>query len=460
MNWRKVYSLLFLIGLFFLPFNSIEGYKVLSIFKKEGSAYFWLPAIGILCTSFILLRKKIELPLLTKSYKVFILFILFAMFSTLLNSGDIADHFFKQKSGFHMFGVNLFMLLFAGVGIVALVLNSFKGIKVETAFLVTRRVLFYSFLFVFTYALLQFSILRLRLFDLEAFYYSLDILPFVKGHLYYNTTRLHSVSFEVPALGTYLIFIAGWMFSYILTHKSIGRFLPFMMVLLLVYLCGARSALLSIIPQILIVLFLYKPLRVWCIEKKRLLLAISCFALFLFGFVKGKEIYTKWNNTTLEQLVGDSVSNKSRIGMQVASLHVFCDSPIYGVGLGQETYSKMKYYPAWAVRDNNEFTDMYLNETDRMYPPAFNVYTKILAEMGIIGFLLFTAFLGAIIREIYYLLSETKGIHQTISIALLISLVGLMVNWAQNDDYMLYGFWISYAFVMLLIKNSSRDEVY
>ncbi|MGG5506660.1 MULTISPECIES: O-antigen ligase family protein [unclassified Myroides] len=458
MDFRKLYLALFSLGLFFLPFNSLEGYKILSIFKKEGSAYFWLPAIGLLLVAFLLLRKKIVVPIFSKSYKIFFLFLAFSVLTFLLNLSDIVQHFYKQKSGVYMFGVNFFMLLFAGVGIVLLVHNAFKGMRVENIFLMTRKIIFWSFLFVFGYAIVQLLILRFEVYRLESLFWALDYLPFVHGHLFYNTTRLNSVSFEVPALGTYLIFIQGWMFSYILTNQSKWRFIPFALVLFLVYFSGARSALVSILPQLLVILLLYKPVQYFVINNAFFALKSLGLVLLLLFALKGSSLLDRMQQTSIEQLVGNSISNKSRIGMQIASLHVFSDSPLYGVGLGQETYSKMKYYPTWAVKDNYEFSEMYLNEEDRMYPPAFNVYTKLLAETGIIGFLLFVWFQLTSLKETVVLIARTSGTKRIFAQTLLITLVGLIVNWGQNDDYMLYGFWISYAFLLILMNTKIKDE--
>lgn len=458
MDLRKVYIVLFFLGLFFLPFNSIKGYEFMSIFKTVASTYFWIPTLILMGAGFLFNKKKITLPIPTKSYQIFLVFLAFCFLTLLLNLEDVLQHFYKQKSGLYMFAFNIFLLVFAGVGLVVLVLNVFKGIDTERIFIVTRKVIFWSFLFVFGYGILQMLILRFHLFQLEPLFYLLDYLPFVRGHLFYSSMRLNSVSYEVPALGTYLIFVHGWMFSYILTHQSKWRFLPFAMVLFLVYFSGARSALISILPQIIVILLLFKPCRIFVKKNIVFVMQVVGVLLLLFVAIKGNTLIDRIKQTSVEQLVGTSISNKSRIGMQVASLEVFCDSPIYGVGLGQETYSKMKYYPAWAIRDNYEFTEMYLNEADRMYPPAFNLYTKLLAETGLIGFLLFIWFLWTCVKENYSLVLSTVGTYRIFAQTLLITLVGLLVNWGQNDDYMLYSFWISYAFLLILITNKLEHE--
>lgn len=396
-------------------------------------------------------------PPIKESYRVFCLFIIVAVLSTFLNIGDVLTQFFKQKTGIHMFLVNLFMLLYAGVGLVILILTVFKDIQIEVIFKTVRKVLLASFIFVFFYAVIQFLILRLGFEELRAVYYSLDVLPFVRGTLFYSQGRLNSVSYEVPALGTYLVFISGWMFSYTLTHKSTWRFVPFTMVLLLVYFSGARSAILSVIPQVIVILLFLSPIRNFINKYKKVCISIIVLGGIFILSLAGWAIKNQLNKEGVESIIGTSISNKSRIGMQVASIKVFMDSPVYGVGLGQETYYKRGYYPEWAVKDNYEFTNIYLNENERMYPPAFNLYTKLLAELGIVGFTVFIIFLVVVVKESIYEIKRGLSINQLFAKVLLISFVGLIINWGQNDDYILYGFWISYGFLLLLKKDSLEN---
>ena len=80
-------------------------------------------------------------------------------------------------------------------------------------------------------------------------------------------------------------------------------------------------------------------------------------------------------------------SNRTRFGMQYAALKVFNDHPIIGVGFGQQAYYTQYYYPRWATINNYEFEGNYKNKKVLSFPPGYNLYTRILCEMGIIGFI-------------------------------------------------------------------------
>ena len=61
-----------------------------------------------------------------------------------------------------------------------------------------------------------------------------DYLPFIEVS-YHAEGRISSVSYEPPFLAIYLITIAGWMFSYILTSSSKLRYIPTVLVLILTF---------------------------------------------------------------------------------------------------------------------------------------------------------------------------------------------------------------------------------
>src|SRR5690606_16994074 len=145
----------------------------------------------------------------------------------------------------------------------------------------------------------------------------------------------------------------------------------------------------------------------------------------------------------------NSISNKSRFGIQYATLQVFKENPVVGVGLGQTTYHAIHHYPYWSTYKNWEFELKYKNQTEKSFPPLYNFYTRALAEFGLIGFLLFV---GLIFLCFYYsfLLWKTSNDKQRfMGIILLLSFAGMAINWMQLDNFKQYGFWIS---LVLLIK--------
>lgn len=92
-----------------------------------------------------------------------------------------------------------------------------------------------------------------------------------------------------------------------------------------------------------------------------------------------------------------SYSNRSRLGIVFANFLVFKHNPISGVGLGQQAFLAEDFYPAWAVKDNYELEEKYLNPKVKDFPPGYNLYVRILAENGLVSFSIFLVLIGLIL---------------------------------------------------------------
>ena len=76
------------------------------------------------------------------------------------------------------------------------------------------------------------------------------------------------------------------------------------------------------------------------------------------------------------------------------------------MGFGQQAYKARPKYPKWATENNYEFRLWYLNDKVKSFPPGYNLYTRLLAETGIIGFFIFSFLLGLLIFQSKKLISN------------------------------------------------------
>src|SRR5690606_29872935 len=190
------------------------------------------------------------------------------------------------------------------------------------------------------------------------------------------------------------------------------------------------------------------------------ILKIGAVAVFAILMIKGNAIINtaeeKLDRINFSKNLTQSISNKSRFGMQYASFQVFKENPVCGVGFGQGTYHMVPHYPYWATANNWEFKYLYKNQQLKSFPPQYNMYTRLLAETGIVGALIF---LSLIFLSIYcsfmYWRTVSYG-NRYIGIVLLLSFVGFAVNWFQMDFFKQYGFWLS---LMLLVKTLNSNNL-
>ena len=99
---KHSYTFLFLLGVFFIPFNSYEGISFLGEYKRDGAIIFFiLSFLLFLFDSFY--KGKIKFPQTSIFIQFLILFIGWLFLSAVLNSASIYQNYIKQTSGFVRF---------------------------------------------------------------------------------------------------------------------------------------------------------------------------------------------------------------------------------------------------------------------------------------------------------------------------------------------------------------------
>ena len=132
---------------------------------------------------------------------------------------------------------------------------------------------------------------------------------------------------------------------------------------------------------------------------------------------------------------------------------VFDENPIIGVGYGQQAYEARERYPRWATAGNWEFKLKYLNQSDPQFPPGYNIYTRILAEGGIIGMVIFASLLILIIW-VCLVVTQKNDDRYLLALVILISMVGFYFNWLKMDTVRVFGFWINLALLVAITRKT------
>ncbi len=398
----------------------------------------------------VLFKRRINMPIKNLIFQFLILFILWSILATLFNAHNMADYYFKQTSGFSRFINQFGSLIIASIIIPLTFYNGFKWININKTFRLIRRVVLASLIIVLIYSIIEILIVKFNMVNLKKPLLNLfDYFPFTEAKTDMRLRRISSVTFEPPALGTYLLSIAGWMFSYILTEKKNFKYLPTLIVLFLGFMSGSRAAFFAIIIQFIIasIIFLKNKnltrnlYRVIIGFSTASILTITYFSEPIYNYIKKEIDSFKLDDST------HSLSNKSRFGIQQAMFYVFLENPISGTGYGLQAFESRKKYPTWAKKNNWEFRLKYLNQNDKRFPPGYNMYLRILSETGLVGLLFF----GLMLLQVFlWCFNNLKSENSTIAFIILISMIGFSLNWLKMDSFRIYFFWLCLALIWVI----------
>ena len=434
-----------LLGIFFIPFNSWSGIGFLGEYYRDSCFLFFSFAFVL-----VLFKRRINIPVKNLIFQFLILFILWSILATLFNAHNIADYYFKQTSGLSRFINQFGSLIIASIIIPLTFYNGFKWININKTFRLIRRVVLASLIIVLIYSIIEILIVKFDMVNLKKPILNLfDYFPFTEAKTDMRLRRISSVTFEPPALGTYLLSIAGWMFSYIFTEKKNFKYLPIVIVLFLGFMSGSRAAFFAIIIQFIIASIIFLKNKNLTRNLYRVIIGFSTVSILtityfsepIYNYIK-KEI----NSFKLDDST-HSLSNKSRFGIQQAMFYVFLENPISGTGYGLQAFESRKKYPTWAKKNNWEFRLKYLNQNDKRFPPGYNMYLRILSETGLVGFLFF----GLMLLQIFlWCFNNLKSENSTIAFIILISMIGFSLNWLKMDSFRIYFFWLCLALIWVV----------
>ena len=445
LNILNVSFVLILAGIFFMPFNSWEGIPFLGEYYRDSCVLFFLLAFFT-----ILFKKKIKLPFHSPIFYSLIIFLVWAALTTFINFETVLQNSFKQTSGVVRFLRQYFSLVLAAFVLPITFYNSFLKINSKRLIYSIRKVIYYSFVIVIIYSLIEILIVKFNMINLKKPLLNIfDYFPFVEAKTDLRLKRISSITFEPPALGTYLITIFSWMCSYIITSKkSYFKFLPALLVIGLAFVSGSRAAFFIIIIQAIVFVFAISQSYQYNKTFSKIVLT-SLIAISVGLLVYAPKIINYVDNEIQSFKLNDedhSLSNKSRFGIQYAMYQVFLDNPVIGTGYGQQAFDARSKYPSWAKRNNWEFRLKYLNQNSKRFPPGYNLYLRLAAETGALGLL---GFLLVILYIMIWCYNNLKMQKNLLAIIVFVSMAGFMLNWLKMDTFRIYGFWICLALIFV-----------
>jgi hypothetical protein len=157
-------------------------------------------------------------------------------------------------------------------------------------------------------------------------------------------------------------------------------------------------------------------------------------------------------------LRSENISNVSRFATMAIQLDIFADNPVFGVGMGQWGFYVLKYIPSWAMEW--EFRN-WLYDPAASFFPSFSLSTRILAELGLVGFLVWTYFnlvlLSGTLKRIFQIKRE-RGQLPYIGIAIVCQLFGILYAGWNAASYKSFIIWMAFGLAAAYCAYPERIE--
>ena len=386
-------GLLMAAGLLFVPFDGVRGVSALGELGNELSFPFFAGAIAIglvmgLRTGEARLQNSLALRIGAACLAVIALS--YAVNAGAINSGEV-----RGRAALPKFTTSLLVIVY-GIGLAWLAEQVPPGeFRKRVA-----RYIGWSAAIAIGYALFELagrSILRGPFTLVDALVHSRqsDIINSWDGRinqkvLFNWDERIRSVSFEPPAFGNFTGFAWPWLWFGAVAAPA-GRKLWSWALLTAftatILLSQSRTGLLMFAVNLLglgALAFLYARPRASSEAAAAMRLVLPS-AMLLAGIVVALRTLDQSQALVDRVVLGDSVSNLSRLAFQSAGLSIFLAHPLVGVGLGQFGFHVADALPAWAFL-SPEVRPM-VTFAEAPWPNVYNLYVRLAAELGLIGLL-------------------------------------------------------------------------
>lgn len=247
-----------------------------------------------------------------------------------------------------------------------------------------------------------------------------------------QTTRLTLLAYEPSMASDYLLFIIPLLICGSYYWKSRGWILVWSVVGL-VLLCGTFSlgSFVALFVAAAVVLIVYarrgsKGLVV------ALLLLLSVIGIAVINSSKGEQFIGDRINQVIENGLGPSIPNfstRQRLAGAEAAFNIFLEHPLTGVGVGKSPFYMYATYPVWGLTQG-DISQATFGSTSPAGAICFNLFIQTLAEMGLLGGLLFFALLLSMLADCYRALNSAEiWWKRRVFVGILFALVAQVIHY-------------------------------
>jgi len=176
-------------------------------------------------------------------------------------------------------------------------------------------------------------------------------------------------------------------------------------------------------------------------------------------FLAQKGYIARLFNTNAENIEEFIIENSAgaRAAYTFGALGAYEESPITGVGLGASGFYIYKHLPDWSMTTVPEIARQ-LSPENRLYPNPKNMYVRLLAETGLIGFILFIAFLFSVLGDALKFLQSKTSFARYLGIAGLFSWIAIVLYNATQDSFATPNIWINFGILTGMLPFTIEQE--
>jgi O-antigen ligase len=144
---------------------------------------------------------------------------------------------------------------------------------------------------------------------------------------------------------------------------------------------------------------------------------------------------------SVEEFVVEN-SAGARSAYLVGALGAYEESPVFGVGLGASGFYIYDHLPDWSLTVVPEIAKQ-LNPESRLYPNPKNMYARLLAETGLLGFFFFIAVMFSLLADSLRALQSKLPFTRFLGIAGFFSWIAVAMYNVTQDSFTTPNLWIN-----------------
>jgi len=187
------------------------------------------------------------------------------------------------------------------------------------------------------------------------------------------------------------------------------------------------------------------------------LVVLAIVGSFLFLGQKG--YFARLWSTQADSLADFIIENSAgaRAAYNWAGLATYDEHPWVGVGLGASGFYMYDNLPDWALTTVPEIARQ-LDPSNRLYPNPKNIYVRILAEGGLLGFSFFMAFLFSLLGDALSFLRK-PGTFRFLGIAGLCSWLAILLYNITQDSFAIPNIWVNLGILVGMTRINSENAL-